>query len=95
MESMQALLPVEWIGPFWMGLQILLILGGGLFQRLDDDRHDGSLRGTKTDDFAKVISDCFFCHAQMVPSAGSSVLLRPDVAPKWSFTPQNNSHACA
>ncbi|NER59902.1 mechanosensitive ion channel family protein [Pseudomonas sp. MAFF212428] len=26
MESMQALLPVEWIGPFWMGLQILLIL---------------------------------------------------------------------
>lgn len=26
MESMQGLLPVEWIGPFWMGLQILLIL---------------------------------------------------------------------
>ncbi|MBV6290158.1 mechanosensitive ion channel family protein [Pseudomonas aegrilactucae] len=28
MESMQGLLPVEWIGPFWMGLQILLILVG-------------------------------------------------------------------
>jgi len=35
MESMQALLPVEWIGPFWMGLQILLILVAAyLLQRL-------------------------------------------------------------
>jgi hypothetical protein len=45
-------------------------------------------RGAKAGGFAKVISDCFFCHAQMVTSAGSSVLLRPDVAPKWSFTLQ-------
>lgn len=35
MESMQGLLPVEWIGPFWMGLQILLILVAAyLLQRL-------------------------------------------------------------
>lgn len=26
MESPRQMLPVEWIGPFWMGLQILLIL---------------------------------------------------------------------
>ena len=35
MESMQGLLPVEWIGPFWMGLQILVILVAAyLLQRL-------------------------------------------------------------
>ncbi len=35
MESMQGLLPVEWIGPFWIGLQILLILVAAyLLQRL-------------------------------------------------------------
>jgi hypothetical protein len=68
-------------------LQILLILVTGGSGDNDLDASD------ERDDMKKVISVWFFCHVQMVTFAGSSVLLRLNVAPSRSFT-RKNGHAC-
>jgi hypothetical protein len=69
-------------------------MGMGIPEKINAWRPtESGQRRDKTNDRKKVIALWFFCHEQMVTFVSSSVLLRRDVALKWSFTAKY-SHAC-